>query len=105
MTKNTYQPQVPKKKTISSTPESFDDKHPVWAFFRCDRHKWFIGDDFAALINKIHDFETMTWREIKQDKKNNHYITFDTWSKEAQNRIDELKIDDYEQIFSLDLED
>ena len=59
---------------------------------------------------KLRDFEKKTWNEIEQETKGGeggsklHEIKIELLSKEAQQRLSELKIDDIDSLFSLRLD-
>ena len=106
---------VKKSPATRENPEEYIKKNPVWAFSRCDMEhvKWsitnhdFINEIFQKLIN----FERMTWQEIqsasggKRDGNgtNSHFVNVAELSKEARDRLTELKLYDIDQLFSLRL--
>lgn len=61
---------------------------------------------------KLVDFEKITWTNIKEQShmkngrkvSNNHYIGFEHLSREAIERLSDLKLDDNDQIYSMRLE-
>lgn len=55
-------------------------------------------DDLHAVLGRIRSFESMKWSEIKG--KRNHPIKLEDLSSEAQKRLEEIKQDDAESIFS-----
>lgn len=59
--------------------------------------------DIQDIIEKLNQFESMTWGEIKGNKKSNHTIHTDKICKEARERLKERELDDLEEIFSLRL--
>lgn len=104
--------RVVKSSGIKSTKReedasSFLMKHPTWQFNRTDKihEKWNVHNNcqLEELMDKLTSFERMTWSEIMVDaKKQHHHVYVETFIKEAQSRLSELRI--YEdQLFSLRL--
>ncbi len=56
---------------------------------------------FSNILPKIQDLESMTWHEILG--RNHHEINIELISKEAQKRLRELRLDDFETLVSLRL--
>ena len=93
-------------------PDGYWNETPKWAFSRSDKEMWKIHDDFMGyLLEKLIDFEKMTWGEILRHTRNgkssnntsSHNISRDNLIKDAQNRLEELNI--YEdELFSLSLD-
>lgn len=95
-------------------PESFYDRVPVWSFKLLDNNydKWgFVHIDNIndTIIDKLKDYEGMTWGEIikatggKKYGNNNHYENISDLIPEAQSRWKELHLEEYDRIFSLRL--
>lgn len=116
--KNVVQKEnVSGKKIPKSTEDalSYLNKRPSWRFSRCDmeHEKWSVFQDGVLrddIIEKLKSYEGMTWGEIQQasggkaegNGNNSHFENVSDFIKEAQKRIDELKL--YEdQLFSLRL--
>jgi hypothetical protein len=107
--------QKRKKQTkISENPDSFLSQRPVWSFAKADfgNNKWnFQNCQFKEgdILKKLSAFENMTWGEIFQTSggrtngTNHHYIPFEKMIKNAQKRAEELKILEFEELFSLRL--
>ena len=91
-----------------SNANSYLDKAPTWRFNRLDvdHPKWSMKKccDFnTVILERLVAFERQTWSEITIDaKKANHHINVSRFIKEAQKRLDELKIVD-DELFSLRL--
>lgn len=96
----------------TENPEAFLDRNPIWSFKLVDNNydKWgFIHCEniYNDIIIKLADYEGMTWDEIlkatggKKCGNNNHYEPVSSLTKEAQKRWIDLKLDQYDQIFSL----
>lgn len=104
-----------KSPTTRENPEEYIKKTPVWAFSRCDigHKKWSITNyDFInEIFKKLVDYERMTWQEIQSasggrregNGTNSHFVNVAELSKEAQDRLMELKLYDIDQLFSLRL--
>lgn len=111
-----------KVRTQFNNPISYDSLQPAWSFKRMlHETKWvFPPDEFVChdesscidpkcVFSKLAAFESMTWREIKQqtyggkNKTNHHFITdLSKLDKDAQQRLEKLQIN--ENFFSLRLE-
>lgn len=118
---NTKRPYSIEKANTKKTPayrenpEEYIKKNPVWAFSRCDmeHEKWSITNyDFInEIFKKLVDYERMTWQEIQSasggrregNGTNSHFVNVAELSKEAQDRLMELKLYDIDQLFSLRL--
>jgi len=91
----------------ANLPEQALQKKPVWRFGRLDfQEKWGFNqlNEFPTIEDihsKLKNFETMTWREI--EGKNNHYIDVKDICKEAQERLRQIKLDEYDTLFSFRL--
>lgn len=96
------------------TPESFYDKSPVWSFKWLDNNytKWgfvHVSELNSSVINKLKDYEGMTWDEIikatggRKRGNNNHYEKVSDLISEAVERWKTLKLEEYDQVFSLSL--
>ncbi len=70
------------------------------------KHQFFL----TKLFPKLKEFEKLTWDEIEQQqygkegKKKHHSIAKIALTKEAQDRLKELKQDDVDEVFSMRLE-
>ncbi len=92
---------------------SFDSYSPTWLFsiFDASSEKWGMSvfqNKVAIILDKFKSFETMTWNEIKKQKHDNnkgsnHFIAIDKLSKQAQDRLIEINMDDVPNVFSLRL--
>jgi hypothetical protein len=104
-----------KSPAVRENPEEYIKKPPAWAFSRCDMEhkKWSITNyDFInEIFKKLVDYERMTWQDIqsasggKRDGNgtNSHFVNVAELSKEARDRLAELKLYDIDQLFSLRL--
>ena len=87
-------------------PNSYFDWSPSWSFSRCDfEHvKWSLklSNIYEEIIPKLISFEQRKWSDIISDKERNHWIDCADFTKEAQKRLEEIKIY-YDELFSLRL--
>lgn len=93
------------KSVVKSEVKSNMSRRPKWRFKKRDRNheRWHL-EITEELLEKLMHFETMTWSEILvRAKKQNHYVQTYTLCREAQQRLTELKLDDYDEICSLRL--
>lgn len=106
-----YNNKTPKKQY---NPESFFDKSPVWSFKLLDNNykKWgFVHAEnlYETVITKLKELEGQTWSEIlganggRKYGTNNHFENVSKLIPEAQKRWKELKLDEYDRVFSLRL--
>lgn len=105
--KNIIRPSLKKAPRIIEEPISTESKTIVWHINIIDRYgnwgwnkvnkKIFWG----YIFKKIESFESMTWSEIKKNKKSNHSIEVSKICHDAQNRLIEIEQDDIEELFSL----
>ena len=113
-TKITVQQEEKKQTKISENPDSYLSQRPVWSFSKADFgvDKWnFQNCQFKEgdILKKLRDFENMTWGEIiqasggRKNGTNHHFIPFNKMIKNAQRRAEELKILEFEGLFSLRL--
>lgn len=102
----------PEKRTAKQTYSS-DRLYPVWRFDKLDRGGKFAFDlnreDFEHkhFLDKMISYSRLSWQEIKRQthdksgKSKNHFIPADELSKEAQERIKILHLEEYsDSIFS-----
>lgn len=100
----------------SQSPEKFYDKAPIWSFKKIDQthEKWGLdihANAWKEIIKKLIDFERQeTWSVILQAPNNkrrsntkNHAISIDSMIKEAQKRIIDLQLDEFDSFYSLHL--
>lgn len=93
---------------------NWDTETPTWRFHRVDRQHAHWGWDQLdceavrrLLCEWLPSFEGLTWAQIKQASgrrnqgTNNHSLTVDGFCKAAQDRLDELNLDDQDSLFSL----
>ncbi len=60
-----------------------------------------IDTFFKDILPKIQNFEKMSWNEILG--RNNHEVRIDQIGKQAQKRLRDLSLDDFERLVSLRL--
>lgn len=113
---------VKQKETVSNSklpkavedPQSFMGMHPTWSFKSLDNGytKWgFIHADdlFNDVICKLKDNEGMTWAQIfsasggRSHGTNSHYENVSDLIPEAQKRWADLRLEEYDRVFSLRL--
>jgi hypothetical protein len=94
---------------VVENPESTESKTIVWHVKLVDHEGPFGWCGMAGkreMMRYIHDklgnFETMTWAEIKANKQNHQCPVAET-SQEAQKRLREINLDQYDELFSLRL--
>ena len=104
-------------KRIATVPVSTDNEKMIWVFdsvdvdgfFRFDPHR----EDFDAegVFDKLLNFSKKTWSELryethgKENKSKHHFLTDAELSKEAEERIAKLHLeDDRDRIYSVRLE-
>ena len=105
-----------REKKIAASPVSTDNKRMIWVFdtvdvdgvFRFDPHR----EDFDAedIFDKLLNYSRKTWAELRYEthdkgKSKHHFLADAELSKEAEERIEKLRLaEDRDRIFSLRLE-
>lgn len=95
-------------------PNSYYRMTPVWSFKNLDNgyKKWgfiHVKDINATIISKLRDYEGLTWGDImkasggRNHGNNCHFENVSDLIPEAQQRWSELKLDEYDRVFSLRL--
>lgn len=100
--------RVPKKavaradKKIVAMPSQPAASTPSWRFSKVDCNGPFPWpsntDTEQQIIQKLRLFDSMTWKEI--EGPDHHAIGVESLSKDAQDRLREIKLDDQDEIFS-----
>jgi len=102
-----------RKIKAGADPESLDKQTIAWHFHALDReHKDWGWDKLKAhqwkdILRHLISFEGMTWAALKQQAggrrrgTNHHSLDVVGFNKTAQDRLKHLKLDDYESLFSL----
>jgi len=113
MTKTKKQPSIKVKPPISKTPKlgkiPREDGSIIFSFLKFDgQSKWCLAEkahthDFWEIGEKLKSFEQMQWKHLAADQENHHSVPFYKISNDAQKVAGDLKIDDYEEIWSLRL--
>lgn len=97
------------EKTNKDRSESASNYNPVWQFQQIDLNhptwgwKCLKGDIVDEVFNKLKNYETMLWKEIHANKDKNHHVSLDKLCKAAQDRLQELKLDDEDTLYRLRL--
>ena len=88
-----------------------DSGSPTWIFSKFDVYskRWGMGifeENFNFIFDKLKSFESMSWHTIKKqthDKgvSSHHGIKIESLSKDAKDRLEEIKMDDLVEVFSL----
>jgi len=75
---------------------------PSWRFSTVDKNgpfAWPSDTDIEnKILQKLRHFDSMKWQEI--EGPDHHTIEVSNLSKEAQNRLTEIKQDDLDEVFS-----
>jgi len=102
-------------KTSPLEQDDTDRANPAWKFHKWDKdhHLWgwnkLENISIIGILSHLADFEGMTWQQIKQQAggrrhgTNSHSLKLDGFSKDAKDRLKELKLDDQDVLFSLRL--
>ena len=103
-----------KKRTSEpkDTSKGYYDKHPKWAFQRCDfdHSKWGMACNTHSLTDffkYLSALECQTWSEIltatsgRKGSTRNHYIELPKLVKKAQARAIELNLDEFDELCSI----
>ena len=102
-----YNPTSAKVPKLDSSIGSISDLYPSWHFDKLDlefRNKWEVIDR-DCLINeilpKLKEYEKMQWKEI--GGRSSHFVSVSSIISEAQRRLEQLKLEDTEHLFSFRL--
>lgn len=106
---HTFSNQFKSGRTNNTFDESKNVKtqHPVWKFSSIDWNgewgwKKLSNEQWQSIIQKLQNFESMTWGEI--EGTHSHLVQIsDCPNPLVQKRLNELQLDDYNELFSLRL--
>jgi len=100
------EPIVEKKPVVvSNPPPKFRDGHIAWRFSGVDLDgpfSWLRLEDpaeFKEVIDRLSAFEPMNEEQLSE--QGCHFITLDKLSKDAQDRLAKIKLDDLDELYSL----
>ncbi|WP_328746342.1 hypothetical protein OHT57_12550 [Streptomyces sp. NBC_00285] len=105
--------RVPRRLQGVAVPGEMDEQHPVWRIALLDRDhdgswSWKITDQtLIKIVDFMATMERLTWREIRQmqtggDRRRgpkHKSIPRNHLCKEAQERLVELNLDDFDELF------
>jgi hypothetical protein len=102
-----FLPDAGKRPRVAGDPASYHRRNPSWRIGKMemvDPFGWHTvdADVLHYLRGRLTDFEGRTWADIL-NSKHNHNVNVEDLCKDAQQRLDELKQYDLEQILSLRL--
>lgn len=90
------------KKQVRYSAESTQRRLPAWRFSTVDLNgpfSWPVNQpQELTILQRLRDFDTMHWSEL--ETKQHHAISVDQLSKEARDRLLEIKQDDVDEVFS-----
>lgn len=107
--KYNVEPVSTKQPKIASSPPDFYSQRPSWRVSKLEFANpfgWHELDkaQIEAILNKLKDFESMTWREILLDaKKQNHTVSINQLGSTARRRLQVIQLDDLDELTSLRL--
>ena len=104
--------QASKTPKALQSPERFYNQNPVWSFSCCDfgHNRWGFCSDTAfveSVLKRLNSFEGQTWGEILSDTSGrngntkNHPIETYKIIREAQTRLNEINMSQYDILYSL----
>ena len=100
--KNVVKPKA-KKQLADREPKSFDRTHVQWSFRCFDNYDWSEENHktvpFTEIAGQMRSYESMTWGQIRGRPKHDHPIQRYRIITEAQNRLRELGLDDYDELW------
>lgn len=96
-------PQTSKNPKFTERPE-FDKERVLWSFLYFDHFSaWSENcskvDEFCSVAKCMKDYEGRTWSEITTSGWRDHPVSFDRLVPEAQKRLMDLKLDDFDEYF------
>lgn len=92
------------KLTLSWQFGRLDNQHHLWGFEKLGRDHW---TEFLGTLGAL---ERITWGELQKAAggrnhgNNHHFVEVEDCCKDAQARLAELRLDEYDRLFSLRLE-
>jgi hypothetical protein len=97
-------PIVDRTPRVAAAPPT--DRNPVWRVGKIDTEcPWCFhdidGSELKKVAEKLKSFETMTWPDI--ERGGSHLVSVDQLIPAAQRRLQELRLDDFDELFSLRL--
>lgn len=96
-------PSAFETQTISWHFHALDRDHALWGWGKLKARHW------REILTQLVSFETITWAKLKEaaggrrNGTNHHSLPTEEFCKSARDRLAELKLDDYDQLFSLRL--
>jgi hypothetical protein len=102
-------PEPTKQPRLGTSIESINDQYPSWHFDKLDLEFEYCEDwvkiDREGLMQeilpKLKEFERKPWKEMGD--RNNHFVFKKDLISDAIRRLEKLKIDDIEGLYSLRL--
>lgn len=100
------------QKRTNTTVKSTDSSSPIWLFDRLDKNGEFAFNvtspefDHKDFLSKMIEYSVISWAKIKmqthdKNKSKHHYLEYSSLSKEAQDRIKALNMEnETDAIFS-----
>jgi hypothetical protein len=100
---------------LGGDPDAFEKQTIAWHFHRLDRlHTEWGWDKLSAkqwklMLQHLVSLEGLTWAALKaqaggrKQGTNHHSLAVAGFTKSARDRLKELKLDDYDTIFSMRL--
>ncbi|MDY6802274.1 MAG: hypothetical protein SXA11_00490 [Cyanobacteriota bacterium] len=107
--KATETPSPSKTPKTFVAPNDFYEQKPAWRVSKMvmdGDYGWEILDAEKLIFikDKLSSFESMTWSEILiKNKKSNHLVKVGDLSKEAQDCLEKMGLDDVDRLLSLRL--
>lgn len=96
-------PSTHETETISWHFHRLDRDHPLWGW---DKLK---AGDWKSILDALVSLESLTWAKLKEAAggrsrgTNHHSLSTEQFCKSARDRLEEIRLDDYDEIFSLRL--
>lgn len=93
------------RKAVVSLPAQ-DGMQPIWSYVLLDiGGRWCWGSmdarTLVSVLTKLKSFERMNWQELRND--GSHSVPTFNLIKDARDRLEQLHLDDYDEIYSLRL--
>lgn len=99
---------------VAPKQDSIYDKKPSWKFRRFDSacELWgmnTLNDNLQIVMDGLKSYEDLTWQQImsathdKKGKSKNHDVELSDLTNTARRRLNKIKADDIQSVFSLRL--
>jgi hypothetical protein len=105
--------ELPRPRRLSAIADNSDGRHPAWRLAFLDLEhagnwSWQLGaEDLHEIVRFLREMERLTWTEIyaqltsskRGSHRKHHAMPAAQLCGEAQRRLEELRLDDFDELF------